>query len=261
MTPSAISHQIKALEAFLQRPLFERRTREVRLTNEGQAYLAAVGLAFGNLQQATRALMGRTETEAMRLAVAPAFLDRWLLPRFQRFTDQYPDIELDILSATGEIDFGGQQVDFAIYYGDGRWPAVESLFLRGASLVPVCAPELLEQERVEEPEDLLRFRLLQVRERPEEWQQWFQLSQTPVWPSQGTISFSSSQTATQAAIQGLGVALTDPTLASEEIEQGALMVPIEQTLTLPKAFYLVWPKQRAWTPAMQRFRDWVVAQM
>ena len=42
LTPSAISHQIKALEENLQIPLFKRLTRGVALTSAGQNYLTVV---------------------------------------------------------------------------------------------------------------------------------------------------------------------------------------------------------------------------
>src|SRR5258706_7577798 len=49
VTPAAISHQVKQLEAWLGVPLFRRLTRALRLTDEGQALLPALGQAFDRL--------------------------------------------------------------------------------------------------------------------------------------------------------------------------------------------------------------------
>lgn len=59
VTPSAVSHQIKALEQQLQALLFERRTREVALTELGASLFAQVGPLFAELDAITARLMRR----------------------------------------------------------------------------------------------------------------------------------------------------------------------------------------------------------
>ncbi|MDX1341414.1 MAG: transcriptional regulator GcvA [Reinekea sp.] len=261
VTPSAISHQVKSLEEFLGIELFERRTRKVVLTLTGAAYLESISSAFMHMEVATQRASSAHSGGELKLAVAPAFLDRWLLPRFHDFTNRHPDIELDIHSSIGEIDFKQSNIDMAVYFGEGQWEGVECQLLRPSYLVPVCAPILLEQEKVMEPADLLKFRLLQVKKRPDEWTSWFQLTETPFHPSQGTISFSNGMNTANAAAKGLGIALTDPSLVSEEIEQGDLMIPIDVIMQLSKSFYLVSQKNRPLTPAMTVFRDWITQRM
>lgn len=261
VTPSAISHQVKSLEEFLGIQLFERKTRHIELTLTGEAYLEEMTRALMNIEVATRrASTGKAGLE-LKLAVAPAFLDRWLLPRFHDFTNRHPDIELDIHSSIGIIDFKQSDIDMAVYFGDGHWPGIECIHLRPSYLVPVCSPILLEQERVEEPADLLNFRLLQVKKRPEEWASWFEQANTPFHPSQGTISFSNGMNTASAAAKGLGVALTDPSLVSEEIERGDLMIPIDVVMQLPKSFYLVSQKDKPLSFAMTVFKEWIIDRM
>jgi LysR family glycine cleavage system transcriptional activator len=126
VTPSAVSHQVKSLESFLGTELFERKTRKIELTLLGRAYLASVTGAFMNIEVATeRARVGRASGE-LKIAVAPAFLDRWLLPRFGDFTNRYPDIELDIHNSTGTIDFNQSDIDLAVYFGDGQRPDLDT---------------------------------------------------------------------------------------------------------------------------------------
>lgn len=261
VTPSAISHQVKSLEEFLGVQLFERRTRQNRLTLTGEVYLESIASAFMTMESASRRIMVGQGGHELKLAVAPAFLDRWLLPRFHDFTERFPDIEIDIRSSMGEIDFKQSDIDMAVYFGDGQWPRIECQFLRSSYLVPVCAPVLLELERVMEPSDLLKFRLLAVKKRPDEWPGWFDLTDTAYRPSQGTISFSSGLDAANAAARGLGVALTDPSLVSDEIDQGELMVPIDVTMPLSKSFYLVSQKGRPHSYAMNAFQEWITQRM
>ncbi|TCS43114.1 transcriptional regulator GcvA [Reinekea marinisedimentorum] len=257
VTPSAISHQIKSLEAFLGLPLFERRTRQIILTAVGESYLEGVTKSFLRMEAATdRAIRGYASGE-LKLAVSPLFLERWLLPRFADFADKHPDIEIEFIAAIDEIDFTQTEVDMAIYFGDGDWDRVSSTLLRRASVIPVCAPELLEMERVMDPEDLLQFRLLQVRNRSDDWQRWFSLSHTDYQPSQGAVNFANGALAVHAAKAGIGVALTDVELIAPEIEEGLLMAPMELEMELPKAYYLVTHEDRPRSPAMDAFSSWI----
>src|SRR5438128_296022 len=54
LSPSAISHQIRGLEEQFGIKLFIRGTRSVRLTPEGERYLAKVSAALATLQEASR---------------------------------------------------------------------------------------------------------------------------------------------------------------------------------------------------------------
>src|SRR5438034_4438736 len=57
LSPSAISHQIRGLEAQFGVKLFVRGARSVRLTTDGERYLAKVSLALATLQEAGREMM------------------------------------------------------------------------------------------------------------------------------------------------------------------------------------------------------------
>jgi len=261
VTPSAISHQVKSLEAFLGLPLFERKTRKISLTMAGEAYLDSIMVAFLDIETATQRVISGHASGELNIAVAPAFLDRWLLPRFNDFTNRYPDIELDIHSSIGVIDFAQSEIDMAVYFGDGEWDDVECTHLRRSYMVPVCAPELLEQERVMEPADLLKFRLLQVKKRSEEWASWFKIAGVNFQPSQGTINFSNGMLTANAAAKGMGIALTDPSLVSDEIQSGELMIPIDIVMQLQKSFYIVSEKNRPLTYPMAVFKQWIIERM
>lgn len=261
VTPSAISHQIKTLEKHLGLALFERQTRKISLTAVGQAYLDSISKSFARMEVATdKAISGQTNTQ-LKVAVAPMFLERWLLPRFADFADQFPEIEIEFCSYTDEINFIKSDVDMAIFFGDGDWGNVDTKLLRRASVIPVCAPELLEMEKVMDPEDLLHFRLLQIDNRPDDWQRWFRLSQTEFMPSQGAISFSNASLAVHAATGGAGVALAVTELVEDDLKNGLLMAPMELELELSKAYYLVYHKERPRHEVMIAFEDWIIKRL
>lgn len=261
VTPSAISHQVKSLEEFLGAELFERKVRKIVLTPAGKDYLIAISHALRSIEMATAKLVSRHRVEELKLAVAPAFLDRWLFPRLADFTDRHPDIELDISSSTGVINFSRSDIDMAIYFGSGDWPNVEAEHLRSSFLVPVCSPSFLMQHPITRPEDLLKYRLLQVKDRPDEWSAWFKLANIEFAPEQRLMNLSSGMLTAQAAASGMGLALSDPNIVNDELERGDLVIPIDLTLELPMSFYLVYQQGIHLTPAMQAFRAWIQQQM
>jgi LysR family glycine cleavage system transcriptional activator len=261
VTPSAISHQVKSLEEFLGAELFERKVRRIELTPGGKDYLIAISHALKSIEMATEKLVSANNVEELKLSVVPAFLDRWLMPRLSDFTRRHPEIDLDISNSGSNTELNNNDVDMAVYFGNGEWEDVECQHLRSSVLVPVCSPSFLAQNPINSPNDVLKYRLLQVKDRPDEWASWFQLSNISFKPVQRLMNMSSGMLTAQAARNGMGIALTDPNLIAEEIKRGALLIPIELSLELPKSFYLVHRKNVDMTRAMEVFRAWLCQQM
>ena len=261
VTPSAISHQIKSLESFLGVPLFERQKRQVEITLAGKQYMKYIQKAFKEIDKGTQDLIASNTTGELSISMTPAFLNHWLLPRIDHFYEANPDIELDINESTRLIDFPRSDTDLAVYFGDGNWDDVETHFLKSSERVPVCSPKLLKKGAIEEPSDLLKHKLFYVKKRKEEWTTWFDMSGVTFKPSKRPISFSSGSLAVNAALEGMGIALADISLSSDEINKGELIIPIDIRLTLNKSFYLVYQKNRKLTFAMKAFKEWMMMEM
>jgi len=261
VTPSAISHQVKALEEFLGLELFYRRKRKIELTSAGQDYYKSVQRALLEIDRSTQKLISAHKTGHLHLSVAPAFLTRWLLPRITQFYEQNPDVELEISAANGLIDFDRTHTDMAVYFGSGDWDGIEVYFLRHYQLMPVCNPRLLKKHAINKPEDVLAHTLLHVKKRSDEWQTWFNMLGVDYKPAKKGVYLSSGSLSASAATTGVGVALADPGLISEEINLGQLTVPLDIPLPISKSFYLVYQEDRAMTYAMKAFKAWVMGEM
>ena len=79
VTPSAVSHRIRQLEAMLGTPLFERTPAGVRPTTVGRLYLESVREAFDKLAQAGAVL--QPERERLRVSLPPSFARQLLMAR------------------------------------------------------------------------------------------------------------------------------------------------------------------------------------
>ncbi len=261
VTPSAISHQIKALEAFLGLELFVRHSRRISLTPAGKEYFKAIQKALLVVDRATQKLISSNQSGQLHLSVAPIFLIRWLLPRISSFHDAYPDIELEISSATGLIDFARDETDMAVYFGNGTWSGIEVHLLRRYRQAPVCSPKLLCGKTIKDASELLNYTLLHVNKRSDEWANWFEQTGVDFKETKKGMYFSSGSLTTAAAINGLGFALADVGFISEEITTEKLIAPVDHHLKTDKSFYLVYQKNRTLTYSMMVFQHWIMDEM
>ena len=262
VTPSAVSHQVRSLEDTLGVILFERDRRKVALTPIGEQYYMVVRQSLNELEVATRRIQANPETDTVVLSVAPNFLMRWMMPNIQSFQRQYPEVSLQISASSGLIDFNRANVDMAIYFGDGNWPDIEMIHLNRVYLVPVCSPDLLSGGKaLDRPEDLRGHTLIHVGKRLHEWPEWFERAGLDSVGLGRGLQMSSSQLATAAAQEGLGVALGDSTLSAREIAEGKLVTPFDILLDTRKSFYLVYQKGRYETAGMRVFREWIEGRM
>ncbi|WP_430460478.1 transcriptional regulator GcvA [Thalassolituus sp. LLYu03] len=262
VTASAVSQQIRTLEEYLGVSLFSRVRRQVQLTPSGEQYLVAVKHALDEIEVATQRLMVNPDSNVVSISVAPNFLIRWLMPRMSRFQELYPDIELQINTSLGLIDFGRSNTDMAVYFGHGDWDDIEMHFLRKLTLVPVCSPALMHGAKaLHKVSDLRQHTLIHVSARKHEWDDWLEHAGVPFLKPKNSLSVSNGHLATAAALDGLGVALADVTLSSREVESGQLVIPFDIPLDSHKAFYLVYRKHRPLTVGMRAFKEWLISEM
>lgn len=232
------------------------------LTDAGELYIKPINKVFALIEEATTEVLSKQKQGSLHLAVAPAFLNRWLMPRMGSFQNQYPDIEIEISASTGLINFDTADIDMAVYFGNGDWDDVTQHYLRPVTLAPVCSPKLIrEAQPIISPADMRFYPLLHVTKRKDEWQGW--LTQNDLDPKlfRRGLMFSSGSLTASAAAQGLGIALADPELVQPEIDAGNLRVLFEQQLITNRSFYLVYQKRRAMTPAMSAFKEWIMEEM
>ena len=262
VTPSAISHQIKGLEEFLDLELFRRTKRKVVLTEAGEKYLGPIKQMFQLLEQATADLHTAQHAGSLHLAVAPSFLTRWLMPRMERFQQRYPDIELEISSSMGLIDFSIGKVDMAVYFGAGDWDDVEMYYLRPIRLAPVCSPKMIKPSNpINEPEDMRFYPLLHVSKRSDEWTDW--LVQNGLDPKSipSRIDVFEWFFDCRCGKSRLRYCAVGCQFDRPELESGQLKVLFDKQLDTNRSFYLVYEKDRAITPAMTAFKEWIIEEM
>lgn len=260
VTQAAISHQIKTLEEFLGLKLFWRRNRSLLLTEEGQSYFQDIRTIFNSVSEATERLIARSAKGTLTVTMPPSFAIQWLIPRLMQFSELHPDIDVRIKAVDQDDGTLVDDVDIAIYYGDGHWPDLQLYKLHTEYRIPVCSPSLLKQKKLETAEDLANFPLLHDISR-RDWARWLtQIGVTIPNAGQGPI-FSHSAMVLQAAVLGQGVALGHSLLSRPEIKAGRLVCPLPQVLLSNHAYYLAMAEGHDNLGKVAAFRDWIISVM
>lgn len=263
VTASAVSQQVRALEAWLEVALFARHARGLELTEAGERYLPELSEAFDRLEQATRVLQSREAGQVLTLNVTPSLGTQWLVPRLWEFNARHPEVDVRIGATERNVDLRREDVDLAVRLGPSREPGVVSELLLRETLAPVCAPALLEGEAaLTEPADLGRQRLLHIFDphpgpRVTGWREWLAMAGAPQVDARTGPRFSVWYLAIMEAVAGRGVALGPFSLVREELRAGRLVAPFEPWLPAGVDYYLAYRADALGNPALAACRDWL----
>jgi len=266
VTQSAVCRQIAALEAFLDVRLFRRTRRGVMLTEAGLDYSRSVGARLDEVERDTLELMARGgRGSSLELAVVPTFGTRWLLPRLPAFQRAHPHVAVHLSSRTRPFLFSDTPFDAAIHAGEtgsAAWPGTEKRFLMSESLIAVASPALpsLAAGRPRTAADWARLPLLQQSTRPYAWRQFFDGLGLVVPQAMAGPRLELFSMLTEAAVHGMGVALTPPFFVQEELAQGRLVDIAPRPVGGQRAYSLIWPEHKAELPALRAFADWLQAE-
>ncbi len=262
VTQAAVSHQIKALETWLDAPLFKRLNRALILSEPGQQYLISVRRALETIADATEQFVAGGGAEPLTISVMPSFGAKWLVLRLARFGRLHPDIDVRFTADDRLIDFSREDVDIAIRFGRGVWPGLRAVLLMRQDVFPVCSPRLVEggPNPLKSPRDLRHHRLLHERPASYDWRTWLLAAGVDdVDPRRGP-SFSHAHVVLQAAIDGQGVAMGATPLVDDDLAAGRLVKPFALTLSGEWGYYVVCPENRTDEAKIEAFRDWILSE-
>lgn len=256
VTHGAVSRQVRHLEEFLGVALFERQVRKVSLTGEGQQLFAETGPALDQIGKAARAVMARPPGRVVRINARPSFAVRWLIPRLPDFVARHPRIEPQLVTTTLPPAKSIEAFDIAIRRGVEGWPPAFKVrpFLED-ELILVAAPSLMKAKPVRRAASLASHVLLTCKSRRQDWDDWKQhLGLSRLKPAR-RLQFDHIHLVLQAAVDGLGVALTPASLLGTDVAQKRLVCPLPRLrLPLQSIYYGCAPGAGR---EMRLFADWL----
>lgn len=260
LTAGAVSHQIRALEDFLEVPLIERKGRRWSLTETGRIYGYQVRQALQDIVDVTERVRGPTrhaELQALRVAVLPSFAQGWLLPRLHDFSRWHPQVRLHLHGSMDWADLGEGRVDCALRFGHGHWPEAEVRHLMGDHLMLVAAPSLLGREPPQSLQTLLSLPFLHASENWSSWLSGLAREHGHLQRPESLMEFTDSTHLLEAARLGLGVALTRRSIADSLLQRRELVQAHPHTCAHTSGYYFLRSPLASGHAACGLFQDWL----
>jgi LysR family glycine cleavage system transcriptional activator len=258
VTHAAVSHQVKALEDFLQTRLFDRMTRSIKLTDEAHDYYQDAKKALDIIEIATSRFFENRVSGALKISAAPSFATRWLLPRLNQFKALYPDIEVQLIPSIEVSDFQKSDLDIAIRHGKGRWPGVKSIKLFDELLVPVASPDYFGGLDLAE---VLSHTLLSASPRKKEWPEWINNQFGKSDRKLDLVFFPTQALALDAAVSGTGIALADKHLIASDVLENRLIILHDKSIWNILGFYVSFRKGPVVEAKVKVFCEWITTQI
>ncbi|MGF1611220.1 MAG: LysR family transcriptional regulator [Kiloniellales bacterium] len=260
LTQTAVSQQIRSLEAKLGFQLFERLPRGLRLTDMGGAYLPSIRRAFDELSVSTLGLFGHSDPEALTVRAPVSFAVLWLAPRLPRFRASYPRISLRLFSSIWADALADELTDIDIRFGSGLWPGFEATLISQDGARVVCHRDVGRQKAVPARiSEILEGNLIHVMGVEDLWARFQQATGATVSGRKAGTWVDTSLAALELVAAGAGSALILRSYVARFAESRPLWSPLDLELALDQAHYLLVPSGRTQVkPEALLFRDWLL---
>ena len=166
VTPSAVSHAVADLEKQLRVSIFYRTTRQLRLTEDGQAIYGRGREILDRLNELESTVARPSERlrGTLRVGLSVSLSRIIVMPAIAQFSLRHPDLRLNMVVLTQPREMHAEGVDLMLRVGD---PPESGLIARRIARIRYAvyaAPEYLDRAGTPaEPGDLLRHPCLVFR--------------------------------------------------------------------------------------------------
>ena len=119
LSHSAVSHQIKLLEAELGQPLFRRVGRSVVLTDAGKDFARSVREILQRIEDGVARLAPYQKPGGVIVYTTMAFAKGFILPRMAQLRLALPDVDLWLDTSERKVDLQTDEIDILITQASG----------------------------------------------------------------------------------------------------------------------------------------------
>lgn len=256
VTPSALSHSMRALEARLGLRLLNRTTRSVTPTEAGDRLLQSVGPRFDEIEAEVAALGILREKPAgtVRISADEHSMATVLWPALRRMLPDYPDIHVEIVTDYTLTDIVAERFDAGVRFGEIVAKDMIAVPIGPeARMLAVASPGYFAAHgRPQTLEALTQHNCINLRLPTYgglyawEFQQDGHDLRVRV---EGQLTFSSILPIRQAALEGFGIACVPDSLVQADLDSGALEAVLTQWSPAFPGYHLYYPSRRQPTAA------------
>ncbi len=238
ITHGAVSRQIARLEHWLGLKVFERKSRGVTLTPDGQRLYLRANEAFALIADNSQRWTEQRGSAVVRLSALPSVSGLWLMPRLQALESEKPSLRIALTVEQRHADLADEGIDLAIRCGRAPHPNRVSLKLIDEPCVPVAAPALARTIAKKGPAARLLDHPLIHDSDATGWRAWFAAAGIDLQPRAHDRRFEDYHLVLDAASNGLGIALARPSLSAAHFKDGRLVAIDARQVMNPTSYWL-----------------------
>lgn len=260
VSPSALSHSVRALEERLGLRLLARTTRSVSTTEAGERLLQSIAPHFEQIQVELDALSALRDKPSgtLRISTGTHPAETLFRPRLARFLTEYPDVNVELSINDGFVDIVGEKFDAGVRLGESV--SKDMIAVRIGPdwrFLVVGTPDYFARRSPpDHPRDLTNHQCINLRLTSAgaiyAWEFEKNGRELDVRVN-GQLTLDNIVQVLRAALDGLGLAFVPEDLARPYIDSGRLLVALEDWCAPVQGYHLYYPNRRLASPAFSRF--------
>jgi DNA-binding transcriptional LysR family regulator len=256
----AVVRTLAALESSLGVRLFNRTTRRIALTAEGQIYLDRCRSLLIAVEEAESALCADAVEPVGRIAItAPVlFGQMFVAPAITRFAQRYAKVQCSVYLFDRLVSLIDEGMDIGVRIGvldDSSLIAQQVGTLRR---VVVASPEYVAKyAAVKHPKDLLKVNCVRFIGTGGNWWTFYEGNQQFTVPVTGNLDFNHAEPAVEACLMGMGYGMFISYQVAPYLADGRLTVLLEEFEPAPRPVNIVYPHARLLPARTKVLIDWL----
>lgn len=264
LTKSAVAKSVAKLEERLGVKLFQRSTRRLSLTPDGEHYLTSCRNALDILHEAEAELTSHTASPSgrLRLDLPAAFGRQRILPALLDAVKQYPDLTLTVTFSERFVDLIEEGVDLVVRIGElADASGLVARRLTTQKLVLCAAPDyLLQFGEPTTPDELSHHRCIVGfrRNQPISWLFREADGNTRRFTPPATHELSDGDAMLAAVLSGCGLSQLPMWLVGPYLKSGELCEVLAGHSGGEMPISALWPKSHQVMPKIRFIVDELV---
>lgn len=263
---ATVTKLVQSLESHLRLTLLRRSTRQVAVTEDGQAYYDHVRGLLAELDtfESGIASAGRAPRGTLRVDVSVLVARHIIIPALPDFHARYPEVRLELGVSDRPLDFVLENVDCALRRGPLLDPGLVARRLCQSAIVTCASPEYIERHGMPTvPRDLETTHPVVGFSST--------LSHNDLAPltfardgerievrGRSIVSVNDGSAYLALAMAGMGVIQAPAFMVSDALREGKLRPVLREWSVEPGSLYAVYPPNRHMTARVRAFVDWAV---